>query len=205
MTQRSLFRRTLGVIAVYAVAIGLGIYLRVIYPGPASLAYETYKDLIPLIIAIPAAYLAFAFQRRTSYVQALRALWSTMVTAVQGARTYVRTDTPTRELYDQTLAGLSIAIEEARAVFKNLPVSGDDTGWFPFEPIKQIHDLVRDLGYGSHADAPRRTAASADINSMWKAMRDQLLREFDRDVPTHHHTWYVALSSSSSPAPGRLS
>jgi hypothetical protein len=125
MTQRSLFRRTLGVIAVYAVAIGLGIYLRVIYPGPASLAYETYKDLIPLIIAMPAAYLAFAFQRRTSYVQALRALWSTMVTAVQGARTYVRTDTPTRELYDQTLAGLSIAIEEARAVFKLVSFRAD--------------------------------------------------------------------------------
>jgi hypothetical protein len=198
MTQRSLFRITLAVIAVYALAIGLGIFLRVNYPDPASLVYETYKDLFPLIIAIPAAYLAFAFQRRTSYVQALRALWTTTVTAVQGAHTYVRTDTPTRELYNQTLAGLSIAIEEARAVFKNLPRPGDATGWYPFEPIKQIHDLVRDLGYGSHADAPRRTAATADINRMWKAVREPLLHEYDRDVPTYHHTWYVALRSTSA-------
>jgi hypothetical protein len=206
MTQRKLLRITIGVIALYSVAIAAGILLRIRYPGAESPVYETYRDLIPLIIATPAAFLAFSFQRRMSYVQALRSLWTMMAAAVQGARAYARTEAPTRELYEHTLARLSISIEEARAVFQNIAVPGDEKGWYPFEPIKQIHDQVRELGFGARVDTRKRALAGANIDKMWKAVREQLLREFDRDVPTYHHSWYVALKSTDeSSRAGRMS
>ena len=82
MTRIHLRRILIGVIAVYALALALAVFLRRPFAEAPSGYYATYKDLIPLVIAIPAAYLAFAFQRRGSYLQALRTVWEHMVGAV---------------------------------------------------------------------------------------------------------------------------
>jgi len=195
---------------VYTLAIAMGVVLRIRYPGVNSAVYNTYKDLLPLLIAIPAAYLAFNFQRRALYVQALRSLWGNMVAAVQGARAYTHMKSPSAEDYRRTLSALSIVIDEARGVFENLPVKGKSDGWYPFEPIKEIHDQVRDLGFGPNLLSGQQEKVRTNINVMWKAVRSQLLREFDRDVPTHHHAWYVGLSGAgtgetASPVAGRWS
>jgi hypothetical protein len=181
----------IGVIAVYALALALGIVLRRPFAEPPSGYYSAYKDLIPLVIAIPAAYLAFAFQRRGSYLQALRTVWEHMVVAVAGALTYTETESPSRELQQQTLARLSVAIEEVRGVFRNVPAPGAPEGWYPFEPVKQIYQEIRDLGSGSQATSAARAAARDRIYRMWKANRLQLLAEFDRETPTHHHAQYA--------------
>src|SRR4029079_5856379 len=118
-------------------ALIAGIAIRFKFPpdkGKESIEYAAFKDLIPLVIAIPAAYLAFCFQRRNSYLQALRSLWSNMVGAVQAARTYTYTPEPSRELYSETLGKLGMVIEEVRGVFKNIPAKGSPVGWYPFEP-----------------------------------------------------------------------
>jgi hypothetical protein len=89
------------------------------------------------------------------------------------------------------LVKLSAAIEEVRGVFKNVPAQGAPDGWYPFEPVKQIYEEVRQLGHGAAATAARRAAARAQIYDMWKRSRAQLLTEFDRDTPTHHHATYA--------------
>lgn len=61
-----------------------------------SVYYETaqmaaaIKDLFPLVVALPAAFLAyaFAFSRHNSYLQALRELWKQLVPSVQKAVQY---------------------------------------------------------------------------------------------------------------------
>ena len=71
-----------------------------------------------------------AFQRRSSYLQALRALWEHMVGAIAGALTYTETESPTRDQQLQVLGKLSVVIEEVRGVFKNRdlrPVVGRGT------------------------------------------------------------------------------
>lgn len=191
MTRIHLRRILIGVIAVYALALALAVFLRRPFAEAPSGYYATYKDLIPLVIAIPAAYLAFAFQRRGSYLQALRTVWEHMVGAVAGALTYTDTESPTREQQLQTLGKLSVAIEEVRGVFRNVPAAGAPEGWYPFEPVKQIYQEIRDLGSGPQATPAARAAARDRIYRMWKANRLQLLAEFDRDLPTHHHAQYA--------------
>jgi hypothetical protein len=61
----------------------VGIGLRYWHPSEHDIVYATFKDLIPFVIAIPAAWLAFCFQRRASYIQQLRAFWSDLVEVVQ--------------------------------------------------------------------------------------------------------------------------
>jgi len=185
-------RRILGsVIAVYVAALALGLLLRQPYHSAPSNYYSAYKDLMPLVIAIPAAYLAFAFQRRNSYLQALRTVWEHMVGAVAGALTYTETESPSREQQLQVLGRLSVVIEEVRGVFKNVPVASAPEGWYPFEPVKQIYQEIRDLGCAEKATADARAASRDRIYRMWKANRVHLLAEFDRDEPTHHHAQYA--------------
>ena len=194
MTKYRLNQITLMVIAIYAAAIVTGIALRVIDNPPDWIAYSTYKDLLPLIIAIPAAYLAFSFQRRGAYAQALRGYWSFLVRAVQGAYIYTYLEKPTQEQYFRALLDLRIAIDEARGIFKNLPVSERPNGWYPFEPIREIHNDLQSVGYGEKASEQVLGNLRLRIEKRWKLVRIELLREFDTDIPTYHFTWYTNLS-----------
>lgn len=186
------------VIAVYAIALLLGIVLRILYPDPSSLAYATYKDMMPLIIAIPAAYLASCFQQRNNYALSLRALWSHLIAAVSAAVVYTHVPAPSQELYTETLRKLGIVVEEVRGVFKNIPRKGYPNGWYPFEPIKQIYNEIRELGYGDSVTKDARRQARERISDLWRRNREQFLAEFDRDVPTFHYTEQELASVSST-------
>ena len=191
MTRRHLTYVLRSVAIVYFAAILAGIAIRLFFPKPDNIVYETYKDLLPLIIALPATYLAAGFQRRNSYMQALRGVWSHLVEGIAGAMTYTELESPTEEHYAATLRRLSAGIEEVRGVFKNIPVEGKPDGYFPFEPVRQIYFEIQDLGFGGKASRQERLAARERIYKMWKANRAQLLAEFERDKPTHHHADYV--------------
>lgn len=199
MTKRQLSRITLLVMAVYTGAVMLGVVLRILDNTPNGIVYSTYKDLLSLIIAIPAAFLAYSFQRRNSYVQALRSLWSDLVAAVQAARSYTCVEKPSQELHLETLSKLSAVIEEARGVFSNIPAQGAPNGWYPFEPIKEIHNDVKKLGYGDNVSQKTRGEVGERINKRWKLVRTELLKEFDRCVPTYHHAWYTNLMNRNTP------
>jgi hypothetical protein len=198
MTRARLSRITRSIALVYALAIVAGIGLRIAFPAPGSLVYQTYRDLIPLIIALPAAYLAQAFQRRANYVQGLRALWSSMVGAIAAALAYTDTPAPSKEQFTDVLRRLSGAIEEVRGFYANVP-SGTGTGWYPFEPIKQIHGVVRALGFGDAATDARRDEAHETIVLLWKAARERFLKELDVELPTHTHTASMSLDRSRPP------
>ena len=61
-------------LAVYALA-GVGFMIG----WPDSSGFDLYKSLVPLVIAVPTAWLAYAFQRRVSYLNALRDLWKQLI------------------------------------------------------------------------------------------------------------------------------
>jgi hypothetical protein len=187
MTRRHLRWLLFAVLAAFAATFTLAVYLRAPFADAESSYYRTFKDVMPMMIAVPAAYLAFAFQRRNSYLQALRTLWSHMVEAVASAMAYTDLDAPSKEEYQAALMKLGVAIEEVRAVFKNVPMTGDEDGLYPFEPVKRIYREIRALGHGGQSDAATRLAARSRIYGMWKDSRTRLLAEFDRDTPTHHY------------------
>ena len=178
------------VVALYSIAVLLAIWLRVPYSDVESSYYKTYKDILPLIIATPAAYLALAFQRRISYLQALRTLWCSLVGAISSALTYTETNSPSQEQYLLTLTKLSAGIEEIRGFFENIP-SEEAGGWYPYEPLKQIHDIIRRIGYENEATKEKRTIAKDQIYQMWKSIRTPLLAELDRNISKFHHAQYA--------------
>lgn len=192
MTRAQLRWAVIGVIFVYAGTIVVGILWRQPLSQPASQKYGLYKDLMPLVIAIPAAYLAFAFQRRNSYLQALRSVWSKLADAIASAITYTNIDAPTEQRYVEVLTKLGAAIEEIRGVFRNIRSLGWAKGLYPFEPIKQIYLEFRELGFGADATPARRGEVRARIDDMWKQSRLRLLAEFDRGKPARHYTEHLA-------------
>jgi hypothetical protein len=137
--------------AIYLIAMFTGIGLRVRHPEEQDLVYGTFKDLIPFIIAIPAAWLGFCFQRRSSYVQQLRAFWSDLVTVVQSSVQYTYITSPTQEDYGTTIVAVTRAIDEVRGIFKNLRERPGQIGLYPFESLKDIKRALDDLWFGQAA------------------------------------------------------
>ena len=191
MTKRQLFKWFVVASVVYLSAVALGVSLRIYDTTTNSVIYTTYKDMIPFIIAIPAAWLGYCLQRRSSYMQQLRLLWSTLIKAVQAASQYTHLECPTIEQFSETLCCLSAAIDEVRGVFMNIDEGENKIGLYPFEPIKNILFLVSDLGCNKKLTYEERKAARDKIFALWADVRKELLKEFDREIPTFPHTHWA--------------
>jgi hypothetical protein len=179
MTRRQLQRAVAIVIAVNLVAVFIGALLK----AGASPLYDTFKDLAPFFFAVVVAYLGYCFQRRSSYLESLRLLWSQLVHAVQLAIKYTYDDTPTQEEYADVLAALGVAIDELRGVYKNIGEGPGQVGYYPYEPLKEIFSAASELGFGDLTEEMRETARRR-INGHWKSIRANFLDEFDRAEPT---------------------
>jgi hypothetical protein len=95
-------------IGCYAAAIVVGILLKAAFPEKDHPVYSTYKDLVPFVIAIPAAWLGLCVQQRNSYMQQLRKLWSDMVGCVQEGIQYTFLAKPTEDQYAKALSRFSL-------------------------------------------------------------------------------------------------
>ena len=156
---------------------------------------DTFADilehLILLVVAIPAAILAGAFNRRNSYLQALRDLWQRLIPAVQSAIQYTHLKSPRQSDYAKTQEALSTAIDELRGVFKNVPTKRDRKGLYPYENLKDILDAISWLGYGKHFQENHATRVRQCITRSWHEMHSAMLGEFDRDVPIRPVSKYL--------------
>lgn len=179
-----IFRRNvLLVIGVYAATIATGVVLRLVDTSRDALPYATFKDMVPLTIAIPAAWLGYCFQRRQSYLKDVRDLWSKMVVPVQDAIQYTYLNCPEQPDYARVLKGLSAAIEEIRGVFANVDEAEQSVGLFPFEGIKSIHRKISLLGFGNQVSREAADITRREIVEGWKELRQRYLGELERNVP----------------------
>ena len=62
------------------------------------------EALIPIALAVPVALLTAAFNKRNSYMRALRDLWQRLVPAAQTAIQYTRLTSPDRAILCSVLA-----------------------------------------------------------------------------------------------------
>ncbi len=192
VTRRQLRRAIITVIVIYFTAGVTGLVLR----ATTTSYYDTFRDIIPFIFAIPAAYLGYCFQRRSSYLESLRSLWSKLVRAVQEAIRYTYDPTPTQEEYADVLTALAIVIDEVRGVYKNVGERPGHIGLFPFEPIKEIHSAMRTLGYGE-LGAEERELARKRLIGHWQSIRANFLDEFDRAEPSKVVSPYLETASDA--------
>ena len=191
VTRRRLRNCFIAAITVYVAAIVFGVILKAAFPKKDDPVYSTYKDLVPFLIAIPAAWLGLCIQQRNSYMQQLRRLWSDMVGSVQAGIQYTFLTSPTREEYAEVLSRFSCVIEEVRGVFCNIGETEKAVGLYPFEGLKDIRRKVMKLGCESRFDAAAALVARREIIDLWKVLRGRLLREFDRDLPSFPHSPFL--------------
>lgn len=191
MTKRSFFLNIIVVIAILLITIALGIYLSIIDTSNNRQMYSTYKDLIPLLLAIIASWLTYCIQRRTSYIQHLRIIWSKAIDAVQAATQFTHFKKRDQKYYSDTLYKISVVIDEIRGIYKNIKDHNKDEGYYPFEPIKEMYTLITDLGCENEYDEAKARAIRNSIFSLWKSMRKEFLKEMDRDRPTFSHSHWV--------------
>jgi hypothetical protein len=173
MTRRGLLFRICVALAVYAVAIAIGCDLRFRYPKREDLHYILFKDLVPLVVAIPAAWLAYCFQRRASYLQQLRAAWVDASAAARGAIRYTHASRPMIEEHRAVLDDLGGAIEGLRGLFRPGRPS-------PTSSLSSILDKVEALGSGDSFEASKAEASRSAILEHWELASGRLLHEFDR-------------------------
>ena len=143
---------------------------------------EILKTLIPIALAIPVAVLAAGFNRRNSYLQAMRDLWQCLIPAAQDAIQYTHLASPDQTDFARTHKALSVAIDMLRGVFRNVPTR-NPTGLYPYENLKEISKVVSWLGYGKNFCSKDAVRARSCITGLWQEMHIAMLGEFDRDVP----------------------
>ncbi len=190
MTRKQLRNTIYSVICFFCVVLLVGIFIYYKDISEKKIHYQIFKDLIPFTIAIPIAYLGFCFQRRSSFLQALRQLWTNLIVSVNSAIQYSYLSEPTDKQYNETLGLLSKSIDEVRGVYKNLKETEKDIGLYPFECLKEIHELVSKLGHGS-VNKDKATETRRHIRHCWKDLRKSFLSEFDRSEPTSFNSPYV--------------
>jgi hypothetical protein len=184
----------IGAIIAFVVLLIVGILISIFDCTRDRIVFSTFKDLLPLFLGIAAVWLGYCVQRRNAYQQQLRSLWSKLVEAVHCAIQYSCLDIPSEEQYRTALAKLSIAIDEVRGVFCNLNETDTSRNLYPFEPIKDIYGLIEDLGFGSTYKSSESKKCHDQIFALWKDVRKEILKEFDREVPTFSHSHWEDLS-----------
>lgn len=140
------------------------------------------KDIIPVALAIPTAFLAYAFARRNSYLQALREFWKQLVPSMQKAIQYTHLAEPKQTDFAPVMESLSSAIDLTRGVFSNISKNGS-RGLFPHENLKDIQSIISWLGFGESFKKADAAKARQCITALWQEMHHAMLAEFDRDVP----------------------
>jgi hypothetical protein len=194
MTRATLLRSVLSVMAFLAALLALAIYAqaRAVAPGdPAApfwiAVHGAIKDFTGLFIAIPGAWLAYCFSRRSAFLTILDGLWRDMVEAKGLCAAFGRD--PTDDRLEAARAALSKVIDNMRSVYRNVAESGSSIGLFPFEPL---HDMRRALEVYSRAiagaGAADRATLQAEFDAVatdsWNALRSRFLKEFAAPVPS---------------------
>jgi hypothetical protein len=183
MTKRKLIRIIIVYTISYTLILAIGLCL---YFGDRSgnkLYYSLFKDLFPVIITIPLAYLGFCFQRRSNFMVALRTLWGNLINSVNLAISYTYHHNNTKEKYLEVLYELSKSIDEVRSVYKNLHEDEKQIGHYPFESLKTIYKIIESLNY-EDSDIKKLEIEREKIRTHWKQIRQTFLAEFDRSEPT---------------------
>ncbi len=189
MTRKRLRNIIKIVTAIYLLCVLTGVTLRIFDATEEQKIYSTFKDLLPLIFAVPLGYLGFCFQRRNSFMSSLKFLWKNMIVAVNEAIQYTHREENSQEDFGAVLTSLSEVIDELRGVYKNIGETESNIGQYPFEPIKTINKEIKKLGYGKIENSVREKSRDLIIGN-WQSIRKEFLHEFDRYEPTKPVTSY---------------
>ncbi len=188
MIKETFNRRIFVIIVVFVLLVVLGVILSLIDSTNNRIYYSTFKDLIPLVLGIAASYITYLVQQRLSFLKQLNIIWSETVSVIQHAAHFCEKNEKDEETYYQYLINISIVIDDIRGLYKNLEEDYDGVGLYPFEPIKEVYVLFKKYGMSDNKDSNN---CKNMIYKLWKSMRKEFLKEFNRQIPSFTHSHWI--------------
>lgn len=149
-------------------------------------AYEYLKDMSLLIATGGVAYISNVFQKRSSFIEALKAEWQDIISTKSALFTYTQLEKPTSEQYLAAFCALSETIDNMRSVYRNVGETGGLIGLYPYAPLHDMRRVLQTLDprKGS-VDADTRALARDAILQSFYALRETFLEELDLEEPDH--------------------
>lgn len=147
--------------------------------------YEVIKDTSLLIFTVVAAYMAYVYQKRTTFLQNLREQWYEIVGAKAELIYYCHLENPTLEDYLLAARELSECIDTMRMVYSNVGETEELIGLYPYSPLHHMRLTMESLDpRKSTPTTEQRFAARGEIWDAFNAVREHFLDEFDIDEPS---------------------
>jgi hypothetical protein len=153
---------------------------------PWALAvYDVIRDTSVLLVAVIAAYLAYIYQKRTTFLQNLRDQWYEIVGAKAELIYYCHLEKPTLEDYLMAARGLSECLDTMRIVYANVGETDELVGLYPYTPLHHMRLTMESLDPRKGTPTTeQRFAARGEIWDAFNAIREHFLDEFDIDEPS---------------------
>ena len=151
-------------------------------------AYEFLRDMSLLIATGGVAYITNVYQKRSSFVAALKEEWRDIIAAKSALFSYTQLEKPSSEIYLVTFCKLSETIDNMRSVYQNVGETGDLVGLYPYAPLHDMRRALQTLDPRKNPQAPdaemRALVRDAILQSFY-ALRETFLEELDLEEPDH--------------------
>jgi hypothetical protein len=150
-------------------------------------AYEFLRDMSLLIATGGVAYIANIYQKRQSFIDALKEEWRDVIAAKSALFTYTQLEQPTLEQYLATFCKLSETIDNMRSVYQNVGETDALIGLYPYAPLHDMRRALQTLDPRKNPspDADAHALARDAILQSFYALRETFLEELDLEEPDH--------------------
>jgi len=147
-------------------------------------AYEYLRDMSLLIATGGVAYIANMFQKRSSFVEALKEEWRDIIATKSALFAYTQLERPNLEQYLATFCRLSETIDNMRSVYQNVGETNELVGLYPFAPLHDMRRALQTLDPRKtpDADAETRNLVRDAILQSFYALRETFLEELDQEA-----------------------
>jgi hypothetical protein len=151
-------------------------------------AYEFLRDMSLLIATGGVAYITNIYQKRSSFVDALKQEWRDIIVAKSALFSYTQLEKPGLEHYLETFCKLSETIDNMRSVYQNVGETDDLVGLYPYAPLHDMRRALQTLDPRKNpqaTDAETRALVRDAILQSFYALRETFLEELDLEEPDH--------------------
>ena len=146
--------------------------------------YELLKDMSLLLATGGVAYISNVYQRRTAFLESLKAEWKDILSAKSAVLTFLHKDAPSHDEYVGAFMRLSETIDNMRVVYRNVGETDDLIGLYPYAPLHDMRRVLQTLDpRESQPTAEYRKLARDTVLRSFYALRDEYLVELDLEEP----------------------
>jgi hypothetical protein len=149
--------------------------------------YEYLRDMSLLIATGGVAYITNVFQKRHSFVEALKEEWRDIIATKSSLFAYTQLERPTLEQYMAAFCRLSETIDNMRSVYRNAGETDELIGLYPYAPLHDMRRALQTLDPRKNAspDTETRNLVRDAILQSFYALRETFLEELDLEQPDH--------------------